>query len=836
MSVSIDTLCYELDETNMTAKVFAPENEIKNVFIPRSVNYQSKEYVITSIDGESFSHNQSIISIEFAKDSEITELNDLNVGNIEKITIPPHVKIITNDNLGDCSKLKELNIPMDSELQTLGVFGSEIETIYVPDNVKEFGVAYNKSLKEIKFSKNSKLSRIPNSFLYKSSLKNFEIPANVSELEDGWNNSSSLIHVSVSPNNKNFLYYDNKMILGKSDKNSKIYDILCFVNRDLKQVSLPSSITKISSYAFAYCSELKSIQIPPDSQLISIGDYAFHRTKISSLFFPSTVSDLQDDWCAGTDYLTNISLSPDNKNFVYLNNQLLLGKTDRKKDKYDMLLFANRDISQAFIPSTVSVISSYAFYKCYDLKLIDFAQGSNLKEIKSYAFRYLPVEKLIIPPSVTKIDLNSFSECKNIQILKFSKDSELQDINSKSFTGSRIEQLIIPMSIFNVIKDCFITASTLEIDDEDILFDDSYHLLESVKQISLPNASNITIEKGNLPLLVIPKDATIQGEAKEDLNVCFLPFNIDSTLMENLLNSKVGELGGGATSIVYKVNNIINGKGFLALKVIKKEICKEKSSSTNVWKEDENDASSTVQYDTEKMENYIKEYKILGVLNHPNIIKAIGFYNGDQTHEPAILLEYCLFNLRDAVHHLEDYELICIVYEICTSMKYIHAQNIIHRDLKLENILINKDKHVKICDFGISAWLDSYTQTTYTHGIGTAIFMAPELFKKKGKYDNKVDVYAFGVVLYYILTKGDFPEGVMGHLNEAEIPSSINELSRNIIQSCWSPSPDDRPSFAEIIEEIEKNDYKLVDGIDDMKIHIENQLKIVDDKGNCLLI
>lgn len=91
--------------------------------------------------------------------------------------------------------------------------------------------------------------------------------------------------------------------------------------------------------------------------------------------------------------------------------------------------------------------------------------------------------------------------CELVKILKFSKDSELQDINNKSFAGSRIEQLIIPLSILNVIKVCFITASTLEIEDEDILFEYSYNLLESVKQISLPNARNIKIDMNNLKIM-----------------------------------------------------------------------------------------------------------------------------------------------------------------------------------------------------------------------------------------------------------------------------------------------------------------------------------------------
>lgn len=60
-------------------------------------------------------------------------------------------------------------------------------------------------------------------------------------------------------------------------------------------------------------------------------------------------------------------------------------------------------------------------------------------------------------------------------------------------------------------------------------------------------------------------------------------------------------------------------------------------------------------------------------------------------------------------------------------MKYVHAKKIIHRDLKMNNILINSKKHVNICDFGISKVMDETTMTSMTHGIGTIMFMAPEI-------------------------------------------------------------------------------------------------------------
>lgn len=174
------------------------------------------------------------------------------------------------------------------------------------------------------------------------------------------------------------------------------------------------------------------------------------------------------------------------------------------------------------------------------------------------------------------------------------------------------------------------------------------------------------------------------------------------------------------------------------------------------------------------------------------------------------------------------------------SVLYIHENHIIHRDLKHENILINSSKHIKISDFGISALVDSYTQTTYSSGIGTGIFMAPELFQQKSQYDYKVDVYAFGVILFFILTKGQFPEGTPGHLYIASIPPSINPLSTSIIRRCWPFLPEEIPDFEEIIEIITSNNFQIINGIEEklslIKDHLKLEHKNFGSNIKCLLI
>ena len=157
-------------------------------------------------------------------------------------------------------------------------------------------------------------------------------------------------------------------------------------------------------------------------------------------------------------------------------------------------------------------------------------------------------------------------------------------------------------------------------------------------------------------------------------------------VIDLLRNKKT--LRKGATSTVYKVSNLYTYKGFLALKVINQilKMCKTQIDSQNtkkVWNDEEesdNDLNEEneeeIEIDLDKARVIYSEYELLNNLNHPNIIKVFG-----------------------------------ITYKICSAMMHIHAHKTIHRDLKSQNILINKCKHVKTCDFGISKVLDATTLT-----------------------------------------------------------------------------------------------------------------------------
>mmetsp|Transcript_53333 Transcript_53333/g.44728 ORF Transcript_53333/g.44728 Transcript_53333/m.44728 type:complete len:151 (+) Transcript_53333:411-863(+) len=127
----------------------------------------------------------------------------------------------------------------------------------------------------------------------------------------------------------------------------------------------------------------------------------------------------------------------------------------------------------------------------------------------------------------------------------------------------------------------------------------------------------------------------------------------------------------------------------------------------------------------------------------------------------------------------------------------------IHRDLKLENILIDKDEVVKITDFGWSAFIENDKRTTY---CGTFYYLAPEFFLNTG-YGNRVDIWAMGVLMFE-LTNGRVPfmrkndiETQQAILNDRfKFEFGISTGLREIITRCLNKNPDRRMSVTEILD------------------------------------
>ncbi|XP_073299496.1 serine/threonine/tyrosine-protein kinase HT1-like [Primulina huaijiensis] len=216
---------------------------------------------------------------------------------------------------------------------------------------------------------------------------------------------------------------------------------------------------------------------------------------------------------------------------------------------------------------------------------------------------------------------------------------------------------------------------------------------------------------------------------------------------------------------------------------------------------------------------FTSEVALLFRLKHPNIITFIAACKKPPVF--CIITEYYPGgSLRKFLHQQEPYSLplnlvLKFALDIARGMLYLHAQGILHRDLKSENMLLDEDMSVKVADFGISC-LES--QCGSAKGFtGTYRWMAPEMIKEK-HHTRKVDVYSFGIVLWELLTAltpfDDMtPEqaafAVCQKNARPPLPSSCPPAFRHLIHRCWSGNPDKRPHFHEIVRILESYSVSL---------------------------
>lgn len=211
------------------------------------------------------------------------------------------------------------------------------------------------------------------------------------------------------------------------------------------------------------------------------------------------------------------------------------------------------------------------------------------------------------------------------------------------------------------------------------------------------------------------------------------------------------------------------------------------------------------------MEEFNNEIEKLFILRHPNIIQLYGIC--DKGQKLAVVTEIAKKgSLFDFLHKDPKNKNLSLAFknritlQLISTMYYIHSSGFVHRDLKTQNILLDKNLDMKMCDFGLTK-AKSELNSGSGQFAGTPCYMAPELFERKF-YDEKVDVFAFGTVLWEIYTQ-KIPyfnceaSEIKQYVTKGEkliCPSSVPKPIVNLIDKCRSVKAADRPSFAEILE------------------------------------
>lgn len=207
----------------------------------------------------------------------------------------------------------------------------------------------------------------------------------------------------------------------------------------------------------------------------------------------------------------------------------------------------------------------------------------------------------------------------------------------------------------------------------------------------------------------------------------------------------------------------------------------------------------------EDLHRFLGEYEVMNILRHPNIVRKFGFFLSDGNTPPIILLELCKSSLDTAIKQgmLSNSDIVVSLF---------HFRHVVHHDLKPSNIFIASDGSIKIGDFGISKLMSQGEQSSMTGGICTQKFMAPKIVNED-EYNEKVDVYSFGVLVFFMLNNGDLsPIKVIDVYRGRmlKLPNEFSQSAKNLVSSCMQLEAMNKPSFKEIVSSIEKNRHELV--------------------------
>jgi len=200
----------------------------------------------------------------------------------------------------------------------------------------------------------------------------------------------------------------------------------------------------------------------------------------------------------------------------------------------------------------------------------------------------------------------------------------------------------------------------------------------------------------------------------------------------------------------------------------------------------------------ENMKKILYETDLMKKLNHPNITKILEVFEDDDYI--LISMEYInggnLFSFVKKRRKLSEKTAKYLFKQIILGIQHIHSHKIVHRDIKLENILIDLNNNIKICDFGIGKILTYKKQLLYDK-CGTPMYMAPEILlssKNHGYEGYPVDIWSAGISLYIMLS-GTLPFNLKNNEN-----SSMDESSENNIELQYSIINND-PKYIEKISD-----------------------------------
>jgi len=229
----------------------------------------------------------------------------------------------------------------------------------------------------------------------------------------------------------------------------------------------------------------------------------------------------------------------------------------------------------------------------------------------------------------------------------------------------------------------------------------------------------------------------------------------------------------------------------------------------------------------------LREIKMLGHFDHPNIIKMVDMvnpFNKTEFEDVYLIMDLMETDLHRIIHSknkLTEQHLQYFIYQLLCGCKYMHSCGIIHRDLKPSNLLVNQDCSLKICDFGLARGFGDLDEMTndaadkdLTEYVVTRWYRAPEIMCSCQEYDQAIDVWSVGCILGELLARKplfpgdnyihqlDLIFGLLGTPSDEDLEWMTNSRACEYIQSLDSQK---KVPLKKIFKNASKNALDLLD-------------------------
>jgi hypothetical protein len=430
-----------------------------------------------------------------------------------------------------------------------------------------------------------------------------------------------------------------------------------------------------------------------------------------------------------------------------------------------------------------------------------FEEGSRMTCLGRSAFEYCAVRSVVVPRAVEVIGQSCYQHCRRLKSLGFEQESLLVRIEALAFHGCQLGPVKLPSLVTFIASNAFDSHVSLSLLAESPEFDYWVairgHTPRHFERKVLTVPGTVFVVDGTKFQLTIDGDlpfCDVRLLLAQELNLyCkFTVFagrsGVDDDMTLNDLNDfqefrikregRPSQLSGW----------VVDLSGFEQVRALGRtsRLCRDPGTHQEV-----------VVATYERQEEFAREMDCLMRLSHPCVVPLFGC-----TQRTPDVATHCIpgGSLADVIQGSPSWwngtGKSIAVAGIVAGMIQVHKAGIVHRRLCPENVLFDNRHRPRIRGFGCSSERPLVGEELVVDAqVRVQPYVAPELGRPGGRYTEKVDVFAFALILFEVLVgrQGD-PSG--------PVPADVEPAVAALIRRCWAQQPIDRPSFAEVFEEL----------------------------------